>query len=79
MITLGNLTNFGRRFVRDGCTGKQGFASYAEAETEMGHLIRKRADRRHLGVIAPYHCGYCHQFHLGHDRYTATLDSNAVR
>lgn len=68
MITLGNLTNFGRRYVRDGCTGKKGFATYAEAETEIGRLIKKNATRSHQGTVAPYACGICHQFHLGHHR-----------
>jgi len=68
MITIGNYTNFGRRYVADGCTGKQGFASYGEAETEIGNLIRKGAHREHHGTLAPYHCGYCHQFHLGHHK-----------
>ena len=68
MITLGNLTNFGRRYVRDGCTGKIGFATYAEAESKIGELIRKRADRPQHGTLIPYNCGICHSFHLGHVR-----------
>lgn len=66
MITLGNLTNFGRRFVKDGCTGKKPFVSYAEAEAEIGPLIRKNAVREELGQIAPYHCRHCRSWHLGH-------------
>ena len=67
-ITLGNLTGFGRRFVRDGCTGKRGFDSYAEAEFEIGRLIKNNAERSYLGQFAPYACGICHRFHLGHHR-----------
>lgn len=70
IITLGNYTNLGRRYVRDGCTGKKGFGTYAEAEQEIGRLIKKGADRQYLGTIAPYHCGICHQFHLGHHKVT---------
>lgn len=66
MITLGNLTGFGRRYVRDGCTGKRAFDTYAAAEYEIGKLIRKNAHRPELGVLAPYQCGACHAFHLGH-------------
>ena len=65
-ITLGNLTGFGRRFVRDGCTGKKRFDSYAAAEKEIGVLIAKGAHRPELGTFAPYACGRCHAFHLGH-------------
>jgi hypothetical protein len=66
MITIANLTGFCRKVVRDGCTGKVRFDSYAAAEAEIGRLIRKNAHRPELGTIAPYSCGQCHSFHLGH-------------
>jgi hypothetical protein len=69
MITLGNLTGFGRAVVRDGCTGKRGFASYAEAEREIGRLIRKHAHRPEQGTLAPYVCPWCRQVHLGHFKH----------
>lgn len=68
MITLGNLTGFGRKVIRDGCTGKIQFATYAEAEREIGNLLRKNASRPELGQIAPYHCPNCRSYHLGHFR-----------
>lgn len=72
MITLGNLTQFGRKVIRDGCTGKVPFDSYAEAEAEIGKLIRKNAHRPELGQIAPYSCKLCPKWHLGHYRCRAS-------
>jgi hypothetical protein len=68
MITMGNLTGFSRAVVRDGCTGKKPFETYAKAESEIGSLIRKNASRPELGLINPYHCRWCHTWHLGHAR-----------
>ena len=68
MISLGQLTGLGRKHIRDGCTGKLQFDSYAEAEREIGNLIRKKAHRPELGNLAPYACPYCHTFHLGHNK-----------
>lgn len=72
MISLANYTNFGRRYVRDGCTGKIGFATYAKAEIEIGRLIKKNATRPQHGTLMPYACGYCHCIHLGHVREAVT-------
>lgn len=67
-ITLGNLTGLGRRLLRDGCTGKTCFNSYAHAEPEIGRLIAKNAHRPELGTLAPYNCHLCGHWHLGHFR-----------
>ena len=55
-----------RTTVRDGCTGKRAFDSYAEAEVEIGRLIRKNAHRPELGTVTPYNCPLCRKVHLGH-------------
>ena len=65
-ITLGTLTGMGRKYIRDGCTGKRAFVTYAEAEAEIGRMIKKNSYRPELGQFAPYACGHCHGFHLGH-------------
>lgn len=67
MIKLGELTRLGRR-LRDGCSGKDCFASYAEAEREIGRMLHKGITRAHEGTLAPYACGFCHRWHLGHHR-----------
>jgi len=68
MITLGNLTGFLRSTLRDGCTGKKAFATYASAEVEIGNLIRKHAHRPELGQLHPYLCPRCRAYHLGHTK-----------
>jgi hypothetical protein len=67
MISLGELTNFRRQVVRDGCTGKRAFGSYADAEVALGRVIRAGADQPQLGTLLPYRCGHCGGWHLGHD------------
>lgn len=59
------LTGFGRGME---CIGKIGFDSYAEAEHQIGKLIRKGAHRPEHGVLHPYLCRFCLKHHLGHMR-----------
>ena len=65
MISLGELTDFRRRVIRDGCTGKRRYRTYAEAEIAIGQLLRNNASRPELGTLMPYRCG-CSYWHLGH-------------
>lgn len=65
MITLGNLTGFARG---SRCVGKREFASYAEAEREIGRLLRKNASKPERGQLCPYLCDECAKYHLGHFR-----------
>jgi hypothetical protein len=68
MITIGNLTGFAKG---SGCVGKKSFSSYAEAEPEIGRLLRKNAARFEDGFLAPYLCPECGAYHLGHNRPVA--------
>lgn len=65
MITMGQLTKFAQG---SGCLGKKPFATYADAEVELGRLIRKGWDRKQHGTLAPYFCHRCLTYHLGHFR-----------
>ena len=76
MITLGDFTHFRRDVVRDGCTGKRRYRSYAEAEIVIGQMIRSRTHRPELGTLVPYYCA-CRHWHLGHEkepRYEAPVE-----
>jgi hypothetical protein len=63
-VKIADLTKF-RKVLKDGCSGKDKFATYAAAETEIGNLIRKRGSMYRPGLDA-YHCSHCHWWHLGH-------------
>lgn len=52
--------------VREGCVGKIRFASYAAAEAGLGGLIRQQRHRPDQGVLMPYRCDRCGDYHLGH-------------
>lgn len=76
-VTLGEMVGWGRGSAAvggraspktrgDGCTGKRRFESYAKAEAGIGGLYQKRIARVQQGVPAPYACGYCHGWHIGH-------------
>lgn len=48
------------------CTGKQKFATFAQAERTAKRSRKGSNSERQR----PYHCRYCNQFHIGRDVYT---------
>lgn len=50
----------GRHTKASGCDGKVTFESFSEAEKQA-----KRTGRRRNARICPYHCLFCHKYHVG--------------
>lgn len=48
---------------RKACTGKQRFASQAEAQAAIRDLTRAKGWQGHL---LPYRCAFCNGYHYGH-------------
>lgn len=54
--------------VHGDCQGKQAFPSKAAA-LDIEHKREKRPGvLRRKGVLMPYRCPHCHQWHLGHKK-----------
>jgi hypothetical protein len=63
LCSIGKYTQF---LKVNGCVGKLVFATYADAQREVGRLTRNGHHRPDQGVLAPYHCGACLGYHIGH-------------
>ena len=48
---------------RKACTGKQRYATQADALAAIKALVRSKGGQ---GWLVPYHCAFCGGYHYGH-------------